>query len=313
MPDKPIKYSVIVILQEQQEDFAEYIQNLYDLFMIRGESFEIIIPANSTRGFLKNKLPKLRKCNANLKAFELKAGTPESVCLKAALRESSGEIIVVCGPYQQITDDSFNQLLNSLDNRADIVTSWRQKRVDPRFNQFQSIAFNNIVRWITRTNLHDLSSAVKVFRREVLENTDLYGNMYRFLPIMAERKGFTTREVKCEHYQERGKTGFYTLNMYLTRFIDIFTLYFNTRFTRKPLRFFSAIGTTFLAMGALLGLYILVQRLFLDYPIGGRAVVLLALLLLVLGVQAASVGLLGEIIVFSHGRKKKEYTVEKII
>jgi hypothetical protein len=100
---------------------------------------------------------------------------------------------------------------------------------------------------------------------------------------------------------------------YFTRIIDILTLYFNTHFTKKPLRFFSTIGILFLEVGLFATSYIFAQKFVFGHPIGDRPLLLLAILLMVLGVQAASVGLLGEIVVFSHGRKRREYTIEKII
>jgi len=313
MTETGIKYSVIILLEEQHEDFAQFVQNLYDLFSSRGESFEILIVANGTGGFLRNELPKLQTCNDKLKALELNTRTPQAVCLKVGLKESSGEIIVVCGSYQQITDAALFSLLDSLGDGIDIISPWRKHRVDPSLNQFQSKIFNSLVRWITCSGFHDLNCTVKIFRREVLEETQIYGNMYLFMPVVAGRKGFKTKEVGCQHYQERGKTGFYSLTSYVSRLVDIFTLYFNTRFTRKPLRFFSAIGVVFFLMGALVISYVFTQKLLLGYAIGGRSVLLLALLFMVLGVQVASIGLLGEIIVFSHGRHRKEYTIEKRI
>jgi hypothetical protein len=150
-------------------------------------------------------------------------------------------------------------------------------------------------------------------RREVIEQIELYGDMYRFLPILAEKKGFTTREVKCEHYQERGKTGLYSLYSYVTRMIDIFTLYFNTRFSKKPLRLFGSIGLGFLLIGFFILSYSFVQKIFMDQPMGGSHLILLAIFCMALGAQAASVGLLGEIVSFTHGRHRKDYSIEKII
>lgn len=313
MSENTVKYSVIILLEEQHEDFTQFVQNLYDLFSSRGEPFEILIMANGTGGFLRNQLPKLQSCNDKLIAFELNSRTPQAVCLKAGLKESSGEIIVVCGSYQQITDDSFLKMLDSLDDETDIISPCRHCRVDPSFNQIQSKVFNALVRWMTSSDFHDLNCTVKIFRCEVLEQTEIYGNMYLFLPVVAARKGFKTREIGCEHYQERGKTGFYSPSSYLSRIIDILTLYFNTRFTRKPLRFFSAMGLIFLVLGLFVTSYVFAQRFLLGYAIGGRPALLLAILFMVLGIQAASVGLLGEIIVFAHGRHSKEYTIEKRI
>ena len=305
-----IKYSVIVLLEEDSKDFSGFIKELYDIFSRKGDSFEILVIANGTEGFLRDEARCIYRYNDHLKLFTINKKTSQAVCLRAALKESGGEIVVVCGSYQQITKDSFSQLLDAFDDETDIISPWRQNRVDPSFNQFQSRVFNELVRIVTGTELHDLSCTVKIVRREVLEETELYGNMYRFLPILASRKGFTYKEVQCEHYQERGETGFYSFFEYLERIIDILTLYFNTRFTRKPLRFFGSIGMLFFTVGLLILGYIFLERFLSDYPIGDRpALLLMSVLFITLGIQAAGGGLLGEIIVFTQGRNIKEYSV----
>jgi hypothetical protein len=159
--------------------------------------------------------------------------------------------------------------------------------------------------------LHDLSCTVTVVRRTVLEETELYGNMFRFLPVLAAKRGFRVKEMPVEHLQERGKTGFYSFSVYISRLIDILTLFFNTRFTRKPLRFFSFIGIGFTSLGGLSLLVIFIQKFFFNISIGNRPVLFISLLLTILGVLVASAGLLGEIIVYTNGRKKKEFTIEK--
>ena len=306
------KYSVIVLLEEENEDFSQYITMLDEIFSRKGESYEIIIMGNGQEGVLRRELQRINT-KGRLKAFALNKKTPQAVCLSAGFKESVGKVIVVCGSYQQLTRESFVNLLDAFDDESDIVSPWRQNRVDPGFNQLQSKVFNVLTKKIVGSKLHDLSCSVKIIRRNVLAETKLYGNMYRFLPVIAAKKGFRTKEVKCEHCQERGKTGFYSLFEYIARIIDILTLYFNTHFSRKPLRFFSILGSVFLALGCGAALYVGIQKIFWGYPVGGRPVLLLALLCMVLGVQAASVGLLGEIIVFTHGRLRQEYDVEKAI
>ena len=264
---------------------------------------------------MRQELDELLVRNNRTKAIQFDTKTTQAVCLKAAVGASRGKIIVVCGSYQQISDDSLIKMLDSLDSELDIITPWRQHRVDTPFNQFESKLFNILVMKLTATNFHDLSCTVKIFRREVVEETDIYGNMYRFLPILAEKKGFKTREIKCDHYQQRGvgKSGFYSLSHYLNTFIDVLTLYFKIRFSRKPLRFFSGVGMVFLLVGLFITAYVFAEKFLVGYPMGSRPLLLLAILFMVLGVQAASVGLLGEIIAFTHGRQRREYTVEKII
>ena len=312
-----LTYSVILLLEESNEDLCGYLESLGRILSERSEPYEILIFANGTEWLLKNKLGnKLGLLNGNngvLRGFSFNKKTSQAVCIKAALRECKGDKIVVCGSYMQIEERSFVRLLDELDDRTDLISPWRQNRVDPWVNQVQSRIFNWLVRMITRSELHDLSCTVKVFKREVIENTDLYGNMFRFLPIVAAQKGYRYKEIPCNHFQEKGPTGVYGMSTYLERVFDILTLYFITRFSRKPLRFFSMIGSAFFAAGGIVFLLVLFQRVFFDYPLGDRAMLLASILCMVLGVQAVGVGLLGEIIAFTYGRLKPAYSIEKIV
>lgn len=307
------RYSVILLFDEQSPDFGDFVRTLRDIFVDRGEPFEILIVAIGTESVARAHIRRLRHLDHRIRAFAMPRQTTHGIALKAALEETTGEVLVICGSYAQITPDSYGRLLDSLDPDTDIVAPWRRDRLDPWPNRLQSRLFNAVVGTVTGMKFKDLSCTVKVVRRQVLEETDLYGNMYRFLPIAAARKGFRTREIPCGHLQERGRIGWYGFGQYASRLLDILTIYFNVRFTRTPLRFFSIVGTGFLALAAASTAYVFFQKLFLGYPIGGRSVLLLALLFAVLGVQTAGLGLLGEIIAFTHGRQKPEYTIEKII
>jgi hypothetical protein len=308
-----LTYSALVLIEEEAPDFAEYVRSLYEAFEETGKPFEIVLIGNGTEGFLKNTLHKMQPLNSKLKGFALDKKASQAVCLKAALKETSGDVIVVCGSYQQLSRGSFLSLLEGLDESADIICPWRRRRVDRFFDQIQSRAFNWLVRKAAGSRLNDLSCTVRVFRRRVLDETPLYGRMYRFLPILAQQRGFKTKEVQCDHVEERGKGGFYSISEYAERLIDIVTLYFSNRFSRKPLRFFSAIGMAFLAAGLIMSGYAFAERFLFGHLIGDRPILLLGILFMVLGVQAASVGLLAEIIAFTHGRRTPEYTVEKIL
>jgi hypothetical protein len=311
--DHTVKYSVIALIDEVGGEFSEYLEALNAIFVGRGLPFEIILVANGIGQAAKRQLETVQGRYNTIRVFELSRRTSQATALRSGFEESGGEIIVVCGSQQEIASDSITDLLDSLDDGCDIVNSWRQQRLDSTFNQFQSNAFNGLIRLITKSELHDLSSAVKVFRREVLEETEFYGNMYRFLPIVAAQKGFKTKEVPCRHYQWSGKTGPCTFSEYVERVSDVFTLYFLTRFAKKPLRFFSFLGVGFLLSGLAISAYVFGVKFLLDKGIGDRPMLLIGLFLMVLGVQAASMGLLGEIIAFTHGRHKPTYTIEKLI
>jgi hypothetical protein len=313
-----IKYSVVFLLEIQNADFFQYMETVDSIFASRTDSYEVIIIANGMGPYLKQLLKNYDLSMRRIKAFEISNKASQAVCLKSILKETSGEYMFVCGSFQQITGQSFENILDAINDDTDIISPWRQNRHDPPAYKVQSDIFNTIVRLITGTKLHDLSCNVRVFRREVIEDTELYGNMYRFLPIYASRKGFKCKEVGCEHYKQhgeprQGKAGFYFLSVYINRIIDIFTLYFNTSFSRKPLRFFISIGIFFSLIGVGLITGILIQKFVHGYPVGDRPSLLLSVFFMVAGAQAAGVGLLGEIIVFTHGRQKKEFVIDKII
>ena len=308
-----LKYSILMMIDEMHAATSEMISSLYHLFLDRQEEFEIIIVNNGVGSWLGESLELFFMDDTRVTYLELFTRNTEAVCLKMGLKESRGNIIVVYGSYQQISNESLLELLRSVEDGSDVVSPWRQHRKDSLFNQVQSKAYNMLINAITQSNIKDLGCKVKIFRREVLEDIEIYGDMYPYLPVLANLKGYKTNEVKCDHYTDHGKTGFYGVSMYFNRLIEIFILYFNTRFTRKPLRFFSTIGVVFFIVGVLITGVVFIQKLIFGFPIGDRPALLSALLFIVLGVQAASVGLVGEIIAFVHGRHRKEYTIETIL
>lgn len=309
-----VRYSIIVLLEDANDDLADYIALIYHVFSKREGAFEIIVVANGREGFLRDILDLLMPYKDRLTLFALNRKTSQAVCFKAAFKKCAGEIIVICGSYQQIAPESFNVLLDNLDAETDIISPWRVDRVDAKINQLQSNLFNKMVRFVTGTELHDLSCTVKIVRRQVIEETEVYGGMYRFLPILAEKRGFKTKETPCKHHKEKGKTGYFGFFTYFERLIDIIILYFNTRFTKKPLRFFGVFGAFFASTGMLVLLYICIDRFWFGVLIGDRPWrLLLSILLIIGGTQVASIGLLGELIAFIQGRNKKEYSVRYCI
>jgi hypothetical protein len=305
--------SVVILIDEESPGFAQYVEALHDLFQTRGLRFELLIIANGVEHFLKSQLAELPDGYCNIRAFCFPSRVSQAVCVRAALKESMSDTLVMCGSYQQISEESFHALLEAFHEEVDLLCPWRQKRVDPSFNQFQSRLFNALISFATGTPLHDLSSTIRIVRREVLENIPVYGNLYRFLPILAQQKGYRVHEVGCAHFQEQGKTGLYSFAEYMGRLVDIGTLYFNTRFSRKPLRFFSTIGAGLMAAGGLMVLWVFLQKIFYEGSIGNSPELLTGIILMVAGVETAGLGLLGEIIAFTHGRMRKEYTIEKSI
>ncbi|WDP90769.1 MAG: hypothetical protein HUN04_14100 [Desulfobacter sp.] len=306
-------FSIVILLEEHSDYIEGFIHDLYDFFIRRKSGFEIIILANGTEPFIAKKLDILEKKAENIKIFSFYRKNTQAVCMKAALKEINYEIVVVCGSYQQISMEGLKLAIDKFDGKIDMVLPCRKKRVDPVINQFQSKFFNWIVRGITGYHFSDLSCTVRIIKKSALESIDFYGNMYRFLPLVAAKNGFVLKEIEVAHHKEMGKTGFYNISEYMMRILDIFSLIFLLEYTKKPFRFFSIIGIAFLSVGGIFISITIFEKLFLSGSLGNNLFLLTGFLFISVGLQSAGTGLLGEIITFTHGRKKKEYMVDKVV
>jgi FemAB-related protein (PEP-CTERM system-associated) len=240
-------------------------------------------------------------------------GLGESIALSAGVAKARGELVVNVPPYLQIEPDDIVLVVKGLEAGADCVATWRHSRIDPWLNQMQSRLFNWCLRMIMNVPFHDLNSGTRGFRRQVLEEVAVYGELYRFLPVMARRQGFRVVEIRARHREEKGRAGFYGLGVYLRRLLDIVAITFLTRFTQRPLRFFGYLGFAAIAIGAPLALYYLWLRLSQDQPLSDKPAFVIGALLTAFGVQVIGFGLIGEIIIFTQAPNLRDYKIEDVV
>jgi hypothetical protein len=150
-------------------------------------------------------------------------------------------------------------------------------------------------------------------RRRVLEEIPLYGDQHRFLPVLADRQGLKVTEACLRQSPQDRREGGYPLREYARRALDIFTVFFLVRFTKKPLRFFGMIGATVFGSGAFITAWLVLERLFLGHALADRPALLLSSLLIVLGLQLFAIGLLGELMIFTHARELRDYQIDKVV
>jgi hypothetical protein len=170
-----------------------------------------------------------------------------------------------------------------------------------------------LLRLSTDLTIHDAGCSARAFRRDVIEEIQLYGDLHRFFPVMAHRQGFRVTEIDVAQSEKDMHHRIYAPGLYVRRLLDLLTIFFLIKFTKKPLRFFGLIGTTVFTLGIFSNLYVIIERLFFDVPLADRPALILSSLLIVLGVQIIAIGLIGEIIIFTHAKDIKEYKIDKII
>jgi hypothetical protein len=305
--------SVVIILEAEHQGFTNYIKTLDRILIQSGLTHEFLIVANGTGNFIRTCLLGIQGLNDRLRIFEFRVRASRADCIRSVTMETRGDWLLISGSHQELAEDSLRKLISEASVPVDVVIPWRRKRGEHFPNQFYSWIFNWLVGRLTKNDFHDISCSIKMCRRAILEEIDLFGDVLRFLPVFAATKGYKIKEVSVEgSWIKSQRSFFYRPTEYLTRVIEIFAMFFNTRFSRKPLRFFSAVGA-FISLAGLISLLILfIQRFLFDISIGNRPFLFVSLLMLILGVLVSSAGLLGEIIVFFNSWGRKEYSVEKV-
>jgi glycosyltransferase involved in cell wall biosynthesis len=236
----------------------------------------------------------------------------ESTALMAGFEQSAGNIILTLPAYHQVFGAEVSKLLMALSD-CDLAIGRRWPRAGGAFERMRRALFHGLLGSITGVRFRDLGCGVRAFARRVLDDVQLYGDQHRFLAVLAERQGFVVREVDLQQSPADRFEGVYGPREYARSFLDIFTIFFLVRFTKKPLRFFGMFGVSIFAIGSALVAWLVFERLYFGESLAGRPALLLSTLLVVLGLQLFALGLLGELIIFTHARSIKDYQIESVI
>lgn len=236
----------------------------------------------------------------------------ESAALMAGFERASGDGIVTLPAYHQIEGGEIRKLVAALSD-SDVAIGHRWPRYGGLFDRARRAVFHGLVNFVTSSSFRDLGCGARALRRQVVEELDLYGDQHRFIAILAGRLGFRISEVDIAQSPRDRWTRIYRPREYARHFLDVFSVFFLVRFTKRPLRFFGMLGAATFGVGALVMVWLSIQRLFLDQQLADRPALLLGALLVVLGMQIFALGLLGELIIFTHARGMKDYRVEEVI
>jgi glycosyltransferase involved in cell wall biosynthesis len=306
--------SVIIPVVERYGDLKQIYQEFSaELARLRKSAEFIFVVDDSQRGAVPVLRELQQSAEGEVSIVLLGGSFGESAALSIGFDRARGDVIVTLAAYFQVEPRGLADALAALDDGADVVAGRRFPRIDSFFNRLQSRLFHSFVRGLTRTGFHDLSCGFKAMKRRVARELKLYGGMHRFIPVLALNRGFTVREVAMPQRSEDRRTRFHGTGAYLGRLLDILTIFFLMKFTRTPLRFFGLLGVGLFSGGFVIDLLVAAQKLLLQAEISDRPLLLLGVLLMVLGMQTLSLGLLGEIIIFTHARNIREYQVSEVL
>jgi hypothetical protein len=307
-----VEVSVIVPVGARQSPlddlYADYKFGLAGL----GVPFEFIFVLDGPQPAYEKSLARLVAQGEPITVVCLSRYFGEATALMVGFEHAAGTIVFTLPGYAQVEASAFEALYRALDT-ADLAVGHREPRATRWFQTLRRGVFHGLLRLVTRLQFRDLGCSVRAMRRKVLEEICLYGDQQRFLPVLAERQGFRVAEIAVRQSMNDRHDQIYAPRNYMRGFLDIFTVFFLVRFTKKPLRFFGMIGLVTFSVGILELLYLVFDRVWFASPLADRPALLLASLMIVLGVQIFALGLLGELIIFTHAGGNKDYQVDRVI
>ncbi|MGN8226397.1 glycosyltransferase family 2 protein [Gracilimonas sp. BCB1] len=221
----------------------------------------------------------------------------KSVALQAGFEKAKGRYVVTMDADLQDDPNEVPEMVQMLKDGYDLVSGWKKERHDPISKTIPSKFFNFVTRKVAGIELHDFNCGLKAYRAEVVKNIYLYGELHRYIPMLAKREGYTriTEKVVTHHARKYGKTKF-GLSRFMNGFLDLITITFVQRYLQKPMHFFGTVGVLLLVAGGGINLYMAFLKFVYGQGIGDRPLLFLGILLMVVGVQFFSTGLLGEMI-----------------
>ncbi|MFS8607398.1 MAG: glycosyltransferase [Gammaproteobacteria bacterium] len=276
-----------------------------------GVTYEMIYVLDGERG-ARFVLESLRDSGEPIKIIRLGKSFGEATALMVGFANADGARLMTLPAYFQIEGRELPKLVAAAAD-ADLVVARRWPRRGGRFETVRRNVFHALLRLITRKSFRDLGCGARVMSRRVAQEITIYGDQHRLLPVLAAEQGFEVEEIDVAQSPRDDFRGRYRLREYLHRLLDLLTVFFLTRFTKKPLRFFGMIGSGTFAIGGIALAVLVAQRLLFGAALADRPAMLLACLMLVLGVQLFAIGLIGELIIFTHAKDLKDYRIADIV
>jgi len=285
--------SVVIPLLEEEGSLEELHQKLTE--NLKDFSYELIFVDDGSRDSSPQILSRLAEIDPHVGIITFLRNRGKSSALAAGFGRARGDIIITMDADLQDDPDELIHLIEKVNEGFDLVSGWKQNRQDPISKTIPSKFFNWVTAKTTGIPLHDFNCGLKAYRRNVVDAINVYGQLHRFMPVLAKMEGFSIGEIKVKHHpRTHGKTKF-GASRFLFGFLDLMTVLFTSRFTRRPLHLFGTLGVLAFILGFIINTYLTIGW-FMGIPIGNRPLFFLGILLTILGVQMFSIGLLGEMI-----------------
>jgi glycosyltransferase involved in cell wall biosynthesis len=307
--------SVVIPVYNERESVRPLAQELLAVLRALGRRTEVLFVDDGSTDGTSEVLADLAAAEPEIAVVRLRRNFGKAAALMAGFREARGDAIVTIDGDLQDDPAEIPRLLAELEAGADLVSGWKRERQDSWSKRAASRVFNAVTSRMSGVPLHDLNCGFKAYRAEVVRSLALTGDQYRYIPVLAANEGFRVSEVPVNHRPRSFGSSKYGLERYVRGFLDLLTILFVGRFRQRPMHLFGGAGMLLIAAGVVICAYLAVLRL-AGEGIGNRPLLLLGVLMIVVGVQLFTIGLVSEMIQRYHLRPQDDEArsrVERVI
>ncbi len=294
--------SVVIPAHNEEESLRPLYTRLVDVLGRVEQAAEVIFVDDGSTDRSAEVLRALAVGDARVRVVTLRANLGKAVALAAGFRQARGEYVITLDADLQDDPDEIPRFLTAIEAGSDLVCGWRQSRQDVWGKRVLSRIYNAVTRVTTGVALHDLNCGFKAYRREVLTQLRLYGDLHRYIPVLAAWRGYRLSEIPVRHHPRRHGRSKYGSARLFHGFLDLLTVLLLTRYDRRPLHLLGGTGLLMILGGLAINLYLTGLWLLGHHPIGTRPLLWLGILLLIVGTQCVFFGLLAEFLLHLHLR-----------
>ena len=310
--------SVVVPLYNEDESLPELVEWIERVVTQHNFSYEIILVDDGSKDGSWDIIEQLSASSPNVIGISFMRNYGKSAALYTGFEAAQGDVVITMDADMQDSPDEIPTLYHMIkEDGYDVVSGWKKVRHDPKSKTIPSKLFNATVRLITKIKLHDFNSGLKAYRRKVIKSIEVYGEMHRYIPVLAKQAGFTKigEKVVIHRARKYGKTKF-GYSRFINGFLDLFSVVFVSKFGKRPMHFFGLVGTLMFLLGGVIAIWLIVRKLYESSQglpfrqVTDQPLFYIALLAVILGVVLFLAGFLGELIA-RNSSERNRYLIDK--
>lgn len=310
-----MKISVVIPIYNEEENVTLLYDELSEVMKSLARAYEIIFVDDGSTDSTLTLLKSIRASDECIGIVQFRKNFGQTAAMSAGFNYASGDVIITMDGDLQNDPNDIPQFIEKIEEGFDVVTGWRHDRKDAFISRrLPSIIANKIISWTTGVSLHDYGCTLKAFRKEVIKNIHLYGEMHRFIPAIASGMGISFTELKVNHRARQFGASKYGISRTIRVVLDLITVKFLLSYATRPIQIFGLLGVVSGSVGFIIALIMTIQRQFFDVPMADRPLLLLAILLIFIGVQFVSIGLIAELQArtYHETQRKPVYYVKEL-